>query len=232
MQHHDSFPAIPVLLFVVIAIGAGILNWLQEKKRREAWLTFAAELGCAFSPSDIFGIVGAYPHSLFSQGHSRRAYNIMDGNYKGRPLRCFDYKYTVGSGKDSHTYYLTCAMLEAPIPFPSLTIRPEGFLDHLGHVIGIEDIQFESDEFNRKFNVKCPDRKFAFDVIPQATMAYLLQHTPLCIEGNGTAVLFHFNASKGLLPIPAGVRDIIDLGCGFLDLLPEYLLNDHGVRRA
>ena len=35
--------------------------------------------------------------------------------------------------------------------------------------------------------------KFAFDVIPQATMAYLLQHSPLCIEGNGAAVLFRLN---------------------------------------
>ena len=231
-MHHDSTLYWIYGLFSAIAVFFAVFNWLQQKKRRAAWLPFASGLGCAFSPTDPFSIPGSSPHSLFTLGHSRRAYNVMNGVYRGRPLRCFDYKYTVGSGRDSHTYNLTCVMLDAPLPFPPLIIRPEGFLDHLGHVIGIEDIQFESAEFNRKFFVKCQDRKFAFDVIPQATMTYLLQHAPLCIEGNGTAVLFHFNVTKGLLPLPAGVTDLLDLSSGFLDLLPDYLLHDHGVRPA
>jgi hypothetical protein len=228
MHHENSFPAIPIILFVVIAIGVAVLSWLQQKKRRAAWLPFAAGLGCQFSPGDPFGIPGASPHSFFNQGHSQRAYNVMCGVYKSRPLRCFDYRYTIGSGKNSHTYTLTCVMLEAPIPFPPLVVRPEGFLDHLEHVVGIEDIQFESAEFNRKFYVKCQDRKFAYDVIHQAAMAYLLQHTPLCIEGNGTAVLFHLNVNRGLLPLPAGVTELLDESSGFLDLLPDYLLHGRG----
>jgi hypothetical protein len=232
MHHQHPFPALPFVLFVVLAIGAAVLSWLQQKKRREAWLPFAADLGCAFSPSDIFDIARTSPHSLFNQGHSRRAYNVMHGDYRGRAVRCFDYRYTIGSGKNSHTYRLTCVMLAAPIPFPPLIVRPEGFLDHLGHALGIEDINFESDAFNRAFYVKCQDRRFAYDVIHQGAMEYLLNHSAVFVEGNGVAVLFHFNANMGLLPIPAGVKDLLDVSCGFLDLLPDYMLHGHGVRQA
>ncbi len=40
--------------------------------------------------------------------------------------------------------------------------------------IGLRDIDFEMDEFNKAFNVKCKDRKFANDLIDQRMMRWLL----------------------------------------------------------
>src|SRR5436853_481423 len=40
--------------------------------------------------------------------------------------------------------------------------------------LGLHDIEFESDEFNRAFQVKCPDPKFANDVIDSRMMQWLL----------------------------------------------------------
>jgi hypothetical protein len=217
-------------LLAAIALAALVPSWLQRWRRRRSWVRFAAELGCTFSPADPFGIPGAYRHSLFTQGEAHRAYNVVYGVYRGRGVRCFDYSYDAGLKGDTSDNRLTCVVVEAPISFPSLIVRPEGFLDRFGHTLGVGDIEFESDEFNRMFLVKCHDRRFAFDVIHQRAMAFLLRQDGLCIEGNGTAVLFHLNASRGLLPLPAGVTELLDESSGFLDLLPDYLLHDHGAR--
>jgi hypothetical protein len=230
---HQGLPIWPFVLMGILAVLAWIINRMQQQKRSKAWMPFAASLDCGFDPEDPFDIPRISPQSLFSQGHSRRASNVMFGTYQGREVRCFDYRYTIGSGDDSRTYSMTCLLIEAPISFPVLSLRPEGFLDHLGHALGIEDINFESDEFNRRFAVKCEDRKFAYGVIHQGAMDYLLLHRPLCIEGNGMTVLFHYNQEKmGRLPLPSGVRALLDISCGFMDLLPGYLTGQRSSRPA
>ena len=62
----------------------------------------------------------------------------------------------------------TCAL---PI---SLTIDREGFFTRLADAIGLDDIEFELQEFNDAFNVKAKDRKFANDLIDQRMMRFLL----------------------------------------------------------
>ena len=37
-----------------------------------------------------------------------------------------------------------------------------------------KEIEFESTEFSKEFHVKSPDRRWAFDVLSQATMEFLL----------------------------------------------------------
>ena len=44
--------------------------------------------------------------------------------------------------------------------------------------LGFEDINFESEEFSRAFFVKCPEKKFAYDVIDPRMMQFLLDTRP------------------------------------------------------
>ena len=51
-----------------------------------------------------------------------------------------------------------------------------------------DDIDFESDEFSRKFYVQSSDRKFAYDVLHPRMMEFLLQTTPPMIDVEGGAL--------------------------------------------
>ena len=60
------------------------------------------------------------------------------------------------------------------ISLPPLSVDPENFLERfVGRLTG-NDIDLESEEFNRAFTVGCPDRKFASDVLHPQMMEFLL----------------------------------------------------------
>jgi hypothetical protein len=209
----------------VVAVIAYLVHRAYERRRTREWQAFAASLGCAFSEKDPFGMLRTCDHPVFQQGHSRRVTNVLHGHYRDRPIRCFDYRYTVGGGKNSHTYYLTLLLAQAPVPFEAMVVRPEHFGDALAAMVGFDDIDFESDEFSRRFHVTCSDRRFAYDVLHQRAMEFLLQHPDLTIQTTSVSMVFLL-AGAGRLQIPAQVRGLLDLGCDFMDLLPEHLLRE------
>ncbi len=52
-------------------------------------------------------------------------------------------------------------------------------LTRLAAHLGLHDIEFESDDFNRRFNVTCSDRKFANDLVDSRMNQWLLvAHVP------------------------------------------------------
>lgn len=50
------------------------------------------------------------------------------------------------------------------------------------NLFGFDDIDFESVEFSRKFFVKSPDKRFAYDVIHPAMMEFLLASDPPSLD--------------------------------------------------
>ena len=54
-------------------------------------------------------------------------------------------------------------------------------LTRLADALSFHDIEFESEDFNRMFNVKSPDKKFANDFVDARMMQWLLQNG----EGHG-----------------------------------------------
>lgn len=66
--------------------------------------------------------------------------------------------------------------------FPELLIFREGWFSKLAQWLGYADIDFESAEFSRKFIVRSPDKKFAYDVCHAKMMEYLLRNDDLNLE--------------------------------------------------
>ena len=62
------------------------------------------------------------------------------------------------------------------ISLPPLSVDPENFLDRFVGRLTDNDIDLESEDFNRAFTVSCPDRKFASDVLHPQMMEFLLEH--------------------------------------------------------
>jgi len=218
---HGVEPALILLLFAALVVTVIVINAILASKRREAWQALADRLGCSFSANDPFDIPWSYPQPLFNRGRAQKAYNVLSGRIKGAELFCFEYRYTEGQGKNRHTYHLTCLLLTSPIFFQTLLIRPESFLDRVGEFFGIDDIDFESDEFSRRFYVKCDDKKFAYDILHARAMELLLECGKVSVEAQDNSILFHYMAR---LRVPGEVEPLIQRGVRFVELIPHYLI--------
>lgn len=94
----------------------------------------------------------------------------------------------------------------------------------MGEFFGFEPIQFESAEFNRRFHVKAPDRKWAYDVIHARTMEFLMASPPLSLKfGPRQAIAY-----TGSTLDAAGFQQAFDAAAGILDRLPDYVRQQQG----
>jgi len=218
-----------MLLAVVASLAvAFVCGWIRSwraEKRQGKWRVFASSLGLKWKATDPLRTALSWPHPMFHRGRRRLVRNWTSGSYRGLPVRCFDYRYSVSYGQEERTYSYTVVALVPPIPFAPLVVRPETLGDRLAAAAGFDDIDFESDEFSRRYYVKSRDRQFAYGVLHQKAMEYLLSLGPIIIEGDAPAVLFLW-AQEGFLDLPDGPQELLDAACGFLELLPGYMVQD------
>ena len=223
-----------MILLVVLALCAmaliAYLGWLAAKKRREALSALSRDLGWHFYPDKDPYHDEEYDHfEIFRKGHSRYAFNTLRGKVEidGRdfPAKAGDFRYKVtsGSGKNRSTTTYTFSYLIFHLPFqdtPNLLIRPEGIFDKLAGMFGFDDIDFESEEFSRRFHVKSSDRRFAYDVIHPRMMEYLLDvKAPLIDIERGRCCLSNGSSRWQ----PQDFRNSIRFLREFFDLWPDHL---------
>ena len=96
-----------VITGLILLVGGIIVAVRRyEKKRTEALQLAAQSMSLSFSKhpdTDLLTSLKRFP--LFSQGHSRRAVNVMQGQADEIQIILFDYRYTVGGGKHQHTHH-------------------------------------------------------------------------------------------------------------------------------
>ncbi|MDP6381071.1 MAG: hypothetical protein QF662_06975, partial [Phycisphaerae bacterium] len=161
--------------FIALFIAVAGLCFYFAAKRRKALMAWAASRGLTFSPAkdrQMDRRFGGF--ECLRLGRSRYARNIMEGEWSGRQMTAFDYSYVTGSGKNSTRHVFSAVILASNIPLKPLFIRPENFLDKITAFVGLDDIDFESAEFSRRFYVKADDKRWAYDVIHARTMEFLL----------------------------------------------------------
>ena len=184
-----------ILIFVIFAIVAAIGGYLAHqaaKKRREAMLALANRLGMSYWAAHDASHDEEYAHfEVFRRGFGRSAFNTLSGQLElnGQRVYCkmgdFKYKTREGSGKNRRTVTHRFSYLILHLPYPNtpdLLIRREGVFDKLASAFGKNDIDFESAEFSRKFFVKSPNRKFAYDIIHPRTIEFLLETNPPVVD--------------------------------------------------
>ena len=213
-----------VLAFIAFAVW-GAYAAAQRKKELTAW---AQANGLSFSTGrdgsfdDRYGAFDA-----LRRGSNRYAHNIMRGRRDDRPVCAFDYHYETYSRdkkgrRQTHHHHFSAVIVDCPLPLKPLRIRPEGFFDKVTEFFGMDDIDFELDAFSRAFHVTSPDKPWAFDVIHQATMEFLLSAPRFTIHMEGGAVMVY----RGGTMKADTFGSALDVACGILDRLPRYLLNE------
>jgi hypothetical protein len=219
---------VEILIFVAFAIlivAGGIFSYYQNRKRREAFEALAARRGWNFSADRNNGLEQYYPgFSCLQEGSNRYAYNLLRGRSGDNNLLGFDYHnetYSTDSkGKrTTHHHYFSALILETPWPLKPLLIRDETLFDKFGEFFGVDDIDFESAEFSRKFYVKSPDRRWAFDVINQATMEFLLAAPRFTIQFADAKVIAYRSGQF----VPEDFEQAEQVIQGILERLPKYL---------
>jgi hypothetical protein len=209
-----------IIIFIIIAVVIGIVSYYTNLKRQQEWQQFAANHGLIYSKYDTMSIPEFYSeYQLFREGHSRKATNICQGMEKDIKILAFDYRYTTGSGKNSQTHYFTPLIIESNLVFKPLFIRPENLFDKIGAAVGFDDIDFESAEFSKKYYVKCPDKKFAYDIIHARMMEFLLECQNMNIETQGDSVLFHQGKRLSISEIEL----LLIAAHKFIELTPDYV---------
>lgn len=185
------------LLFVLVALAAAALAYHQHRKksrRREALLLLATTSGLEYARHDPLGLA-ALPFRFLRQGDDRGVENVVYGRLGDDDVAVFDlwvmHESTDAKGNRSRRYeHFTCAYLVLPgARLPRIEIRPETVLSRLKDGIGLRDVQFESDEFNRRWDVRSDDRRSAYTVVDARMMRFLLSVEDVTFELHGGHLL-------------------------------------------
>lgn len=193
--------------FVSLVVGViGIAIWSEQRRTRRFSET-AAELGfdvLESLPADMDGYRGRF--ALFNSGRARKVSNVLRRQVEGLHVLLYDYSYTTGSGKHSHTHHQTVAMFGSPdLNLPEFRLSPEGWLSKLTQMFGSQDIDFEeSPEFSKKFVLAGPNEPAIRDFFDADRRTSLSVFEGLCLETCRDCTVIWFQNRR----IPAaGVRE-------------------------
>ena len=158
---------VPAAAFVAIVVSAVVLTSRARQRRLQGMAAYAATREWRFT-EDGTGLESRYPGEPFGRGSGRRASNVVDGSYEGRPFLAFDYRYTTGSGDDRSTSrYSVVAVHLGPLlhPVPRLQVSPQGALGRFfGNLFGT-DHHLGDPGFDDAFHVRTDSPELARDVL-------------------------------------------------------------------
>lgn len=154
-------PVLVPLLFVGV-IALIIYAFVRARKRREDLFAFATHRGWGYARTDPFGMVNL-GFSLFRKGEDRGCENVMWGTHQQMAFKEADYWYytesTDSKGHTSRSYsYLSVCLVDVGAWLPRVSISRENVFTRLADHLSFRDIEFESGEFNKEFQVKAEDR--------------------------------------------------------------------------
>jgi hypothetical protein len=118
---------------------------------------------------------------------------------------------------------MSALVMESGLPLKPLFIRPEGFLDQVAEFIGFDDIDFESAEFSKRFLVKSPDRRWAYDVLHQKTMELMMAYPKFTLDFQGSQIMAY---QDNRMFSPGEFSAALKLITGILDNLPESVIRE------
>ncbi|MFL6206000.1 MAG: hypothetical protein ACJ739_11675 [Acidimicrobiales bacterium] len=215
------------VLFVVavcLVLAASAVRWALQQRRREDLAQVAVRHGLQHSAVDPFGCTRvAFP--LFRKGDGRLAENVVwRDRADGLPVRAFDFSYYTERRDDagevvrSHKHF-SCVMAQVDGAWPELSITREGILDKALGLVGMGDIELESDQFNRMFALHSPDRRFAVTFVDAQMIDFLLStHARLAFFVKGRWVLVVSDPVR-----PDLVPALMAVGERFVERIPRVV---------
>ena len=149
--------------------------WFKVRPRRELHQGEARTLGFASAPGDPLSFLDQPFHFLRIRASVREVENTSWGTWRGMDVAVFDYWFARSSdaGRNDYEYY-TCVITTVPPRWPGLAVFPERLEHRLADAAGMRDVELELERFNRTFEVRAEDRRFAVALLDARMMEWLL----------------------------------------------------------
>jgi hypothetical protein len=177
----EAREAVGGFLFVAVVIGGAL--WLGHRyrvaPRRGSFRDQAEAAGLRAGSGDPLGLL-ELPFALLGRAVSvREIENTATGTRDGASVVVADYWFSPSAApeRDDVRRY-TCVLTNAPGWWPDLSVVPEGLASRLRSSLGLPDVELESEEFNRRFEVRASDRRFASALLDARMMTWLLEQVP------------------------------------------------------
>ena len=214
---------------IIVLVILGVIYGAKARKARIMALSgWARRHGFHYTPDEVSTIENRFgTFKCFTQGSNRYGYNVMRGEHRGLDTWAFDYHYETYSTdskgrRTTHHHHFSALIVDSRLALKPLTLRPEGFFDKMKGVFGFDDIDFESAEFSRKFWVTAPDKRWAYTVISQRTMEFLLESPRFKVEMLGPWVLVY----RGSRFKPREFDEALRMAHGILERLPKDVVKE------
>jgi Protein of unknown function (DUF3137) len=224
----NAFPLVFVV-FVAVAIGFAVMNYLGQQKRTKELQAFCLARGWSFRAEDP-SLTSRWQAMPFGEGDDRRARRVMGGTWRGAQFVAFDYSYvtttTDANGRTSRTTHTDGVVaLGLPTYLPTLQVTGESMFRRMAQAVGLgQDIELESEDFNRAFTVTSRDPKFATDVLTPRTMETLLAAPRLAWRIEGTDILSWDSGVFSTVDVLQRRDHLSKVVAG----VPSFVWHDHG----
>lgn len=180
------------LVFLPIIIGIIGYSHVQIKIKREFTQQFGASIGFTYTPTASMATVSG---KMFKVGNGQHIYDVLSGTENGRNSRMFSYRFTVGYGKNSHTYNFTVFETTFSNMMPDIVLTSHSGILSSNPISfdGSEHVELEGD-FNKYFTLKVPKgyETEAYQILPPNVMADLIDRAKgLDFEFNGNKLYIY-----------------------------------------
>ncbi len=134
----------------------------SRQERTEQLRATAFELEMDFEEKDEFGMIALLrDFKLFRIGGRKTISNILTktSSLMEEKINVFDYRYTISTGKSSHTYHQSVFFIQSKqLAMPQMLLKPEHFFHKIGAWLGMQDIDFEEHpEFSDRYLLQGED---------------------------------------------------------------------------
>lgn len=213
-----------ICLAVALILTIVVLVIRAERKRRKELADWASKRGFAyFDANQEAPLLSTY--KAWGPGYGHRNFDGYEGNFAGTDVQMWQHQSRTKSKDSENIHNFTILKIRMPISVPNTHWKREHFGHKVFDALGGEDIDFESDEFSRKFWVKGDDRRFAYDLFHARMMEYMLTAPKAHWQWQGAYLILHVSGAFQLKRI----QPLLQAAEGFLPLLPKHLLREGGV---
>ncbi len=194
--------------------------WFRDRPRAESHRAEARRLRLRYSFQDPHDLL-SLPHPLLHRiVHMRGLEHVSWGTWNGLEVEVFEYWYTVGSDPTRNDYErFTCVLTPVPVSWPDLTIEPERMVTRLPQALGLPDVRFESEAFNRSFHVRSADPRFVSAFVDARMIDWLMTDA----SGYGFQIADHRLLAFTERVDPWQIESVLGMTGGFLVQVPRAI---------
>jgi hypothetical protein len=188
-----------LLLLLVLVTGVLVVRAYLGQRRSTAVEAIAPQTGLTFLGNGNHLIPDVvWEFGLFSKGRSRTIGNVLQGQIDDNELFIFDYQYTTGSRKNSHTHTFTVALIWLRgIQLPAFSLIPKNFFHRIGCMFGYQDINFDGyPQFSELYLLRGSDEYGIRSLFNHWLLSFYARNPATCSEGMGKALLYYHTDGK------------------------------------